>query len=72
MSMNETLNLYFGVIKDERCQRDVKHPLLDVLKLSMVSILCGTDELDKIVEYGKNKQEFLAREFGIKKIPSKS
>ena len=72
MTMNETLNMYFRVIKDERCQCDVKHPLVDVLKLSMISILCGTDELDKIVDYGKNKQEFLEREFGIKKIPSKS
>jgi predicted transposase YbfD/YdcC len=72
MNMNETLNMYFGVIKDERCQCDVKHPLVDVLKLSMLSILCGTDELDKIVDFGKNKQEFLTREFGIKSIPSKS
>ena len=66
MTMNETMNMYFGVIKDERCQCDVKHRLVDVLKLTMIGILCGTDELDKIVDYGNNKKEFLAREFGIK------
>ena len=30
------------------------------------------DELDKIIDYGKNKKEFLEREFDIKLIPSKS
>ena len=72
MTMNETLNMYFGIIKDERCQCDVKHPLVDVLKLSLIGVLCGMDELDKIIDYGNNKKEYLLREFGIKKIPSKS
>lgn len=30
------------------------------------------DKLDKIVDYRKNKKEFLERDFGIKTIPSKS
>ena len=70
--MNEIFNMYFGIIDDERSQADVKHPLIDILKLVMIAVLCGMDELEKIIEYGKNKIEFLRKEFNIEKIPSKS
>lgn len=72
MSMNEIFNMYFGIIDDERDQANVKHPLVDILKLAIIAVLCGMDELDKIVDYGKNKKEFLEKEFEIKAIPSKS
>ena len=45
---------------------------MDILKLVILAVLCGMDELDKIVEYGNNKIEFLKREFEIKAIPTKS
>ena len=70
--MNEIFNMYFGIIDDERDQANIKHPLVDILKLTIIAVLCGMDELDKIVDYGKNKKEFLEKEFGIKAIPSKS
>ena len=70
--MNEVFNMYFGIIEDERDQANVIHPLIDILKLVMIAVLCGMDELDKIVDYGKNKKEFLEKEFNIKLIPSKS
>jgi len=72
MSNNEIFNMYFGVIEDPRSQVDVTHPLIDILKMVMLAVLCGIDELDKIVDYGKNKREFLSKEFGIEIIPSKS
>ncbi len=68
---NEIFNMYFGIIEDPRCEVNVVHPLVDILKLVMVAILCGMDELDKIIDYGENKREFLKREFNIKLIPSK-
>jgi len=37
----------------------------------MLAVLCGIDELDEIVDYGKNKKDFLTKEFGIEEIPSK-
>jgi predicted transposase YbfD/YdcC len=64
--------MYFGIIEDTRCQVDVKHPLIDILKLVMIAVLCGIDELDKIIDYGKSKLEFLRKEFNIENIPSKS
>lgn len=72
MSDNEILNMYFGIIDDPRCEVNVIHPLVDILKLVMITVLCGMDELDKIIDYGENKKEFLEKEFDIKLIPSKS
>jgi len=72
MTKNEIFNLYFGAIEDARCQADVTHPLKSILKLALLAVLSGIDELDKIVDYGKNKREFLSKEFDIKEIPSKS
>ena len=56
---NEILNMYFGIIEDPRCEVNVIHPLIDILKLVMIAVLCGMDELDKIIDYGENKKEFL-------------
>lgn len=72
MSENEIFNMYFGIIEDERDQANVRHSLIDILKLVMIAVLCGMDEFDKIVDYGKNKFEFLKKEFEIETIPSKS
>lgn len=72
MSMNEIFNMYFGIIEDERDQATIKHKLIDILKLVMIAVLCGMDELDKIIDYGKNKKDFLEREFNIPLIPSKA
>ena len=72
MNTNEIFNMYFGIIEDKRDQFTVKHKLIDILKLVMIAVLCAMDELDKMVDYGKNKKEFLEKEFDIKSIPSKS
>lgn len=71
MSNNEIFNMYFGIIDDPRCEANIIHPLVDILKLVMVAVLCGMDELDKVIDYGENKKEFLDKEFKIKLIPSK-
>ena len=72
MNINEIFNMYFGIIEDERDAYTIKHKLIDILKLVMISVLCGMDELDKMIDYGNSKKEFLEKEFEIKSIPSKS
>ena len=72
VEINEIFNMYFGIIEDEREQGKVIHTLIDILKLVMIAVLCGMDELSKIVDYGENKKEFLEKEFNIKAIPSKA
>ena len=72
VSINEIFNMYFGIVDDERDQPTVKHSLVNILKLTIIAVLCGIDKLDKIVEYGKNKIDFLKEEFEIEVIPSVS
>lgn len=72
MTENEIFNMYFGIIDDNRCEVNIIHPLIDILKLVMVAVLCGMDELDKIVDYGESKKDFLKENFNIKAIPSKA
>jgi len=72
MSNNELFNMYFGVVEDKRCQVNVVHSLISILKLVMLAVLSGIDELCEIVDYGKNKKNFLKEEFEIENIPSKS
>ena len=72
MINDDLFNMYFGIIEDPRCEANVIHPLVDILKLVMIAVLCGMDELDKIIDYGENKREFLNKEFNIKLIPSKA
>ena len=52
MNINEIFNMYFGIIEDERDAYTIKHKLIDILKLVMISVLCGMDELDKMIDYG--------------------
>ena len=72
MTNNAIFNMYFGIIDDPRCEVNVTHRLVDILKLVMIAVLCGMDELDKIIDYGNNKKDFLKREFNIGSIPSKA
>ncbi len=72
MNLNEVFNMYFGIIDDDRCEVNVLHPLIDVLKLCLMATLYRIDELEKIIDYGKNKKGFLEKKFEIKDIPSKS
>ena len=58
VNKNEIFNMYFGIIEDKRCEVNVIHSLVDVLKLIMIAVMCGMDELDKIVDYGENKKNF--------------
>ena len=62
----------FEGIKDTRFRSYVKHRLIDVLILVMCGVLCGLDELQDIVTYGKENLIFLKETFEISKIPSKS
>ena len=72
MDINEIFSMYFGIIEDTRCECNIIYPLIDILKVILIGVLCGMDELDKIADYGENKKEFLSKEFKIEKIPSKA
>ena len=55
VSANEVFNMYFVIIENLRCKVKDNNPLVNILKLIMVAILWGVDELDKVVGYLENK-----------------
>ena len=62
---------HFEELEDKRYHGFVEHKLVDVLILIMCGTLCGLDEPEAILEYGKGKKEMLEELFQIEKIPSK-
>lgn len=68
----EEIRARMAAIEDPRHQSYVKYPLADILIIIMCSVLCGLDTLGDLVIYAKNKEEFLKKGLGIKKIPSKA
>jgi len=59
-------------IKDPRHPSYIKYPLTDILMIILCAVLSGLDTLGDLVIYAKNKKEFLSKELGIEKIPSKA
>ena len=59
-------------IEDQRHPSYVKYALADILIIVMCAVLCGLDTLGDLVVYARSKKEFLAKELGIKEIPSKA
>ena len=70
--MSDVLDQYFSIIEDPRCACDIKYKLKDILILVMCATLCGQDSLERIVQYGEIKAEYLRKTFGIERTPSKS
>ena len=68
----EEIRARLSEIADERHPSYVRYPLADILIIVMCSVLCGLDTLGDSVIYAKNKKDFLAKEFGIEKVPSKA
>lgn len=50
----------------------VKYLLADILSIIMCAVLCGLNTWGGLVIYAKAKEEFLVKEQGIEKVPSKA
>ena len=64
-----TISRAFGEITDPRINRRLRHPLVNILTISICAIICGCDDFHSIEEYGKSKiswfESFLDLENGI-------
>jgi predicted transposase YbfD/YdcC len=49
----------FAIIKDPRQQHKVEHSLVDILVLSIISVICGATEYKEIEIFGKSRESFL-------------
>ena len=66
---NEGFLDFFDQLEDPRIERCKKHPMAEILLLTLFGILCGCESWEDIEDYGKYKLDFLRRylnyEFGI-------
>ncbi|WDE07325.1 ISAs1 family transposase [Thalassomonas viridans] len=64
-----TISQVFSDLTDPRVTRTQRHPLVNILTISICAIICGCDDFCAIEEYGKSKQdwfsEFLDLSHGI-------
>ena len=68
----EEIRAKLSSIEDPRHQSYVKYALADILIIIMCAVLCGLDTLGDLAIYAKNREEFLTKELGIEKVPSKA
>jgi len=66
-----SLHIAFGSLRDPRIDRKKKHNLLDIIILSILSVLCGAEGYEEIAEYGRINITFLKQFLELKNgIPS--
>lgn len=64
-----TISKAFGELTDPRINRNLRHPLVNILTISICAIICGCDNFYAIEEYGNSKikwfEDFLDLKHGI-------
>jgi len=64
-----TISKAFGELTDPRINRDLRHPLVNIITISICAVICGCDDFCSIEEYGNSKvhwfNSFLDLEHGI-------
>ena len=64
-----TISQTFSQLTDPRMNRAKRHPLVNILTISICAIICGCDDFSAIEEYGKSKlswfEQFLDLPHGI-------
>ena len=50
---------HFEALEDPRTAYLVEHPLLDIVALTICSVICGADTWEDIEAYGHSKQDWL-------------
>ena len=66
-----TISKAFGGLTDPRINRNLRHPLVNIITISICAIICGCDDFCSIEEYGNSKAEWLAGFLDLKHgIPS--
>lgn len=58
-SLKESIDKYFGSIRDQRVVTRSAHKLVDIIAIAILAILCGADGWVGIETYGKAKEEWL-------------
>ena len=64
-----TISKAFGELTEPRINRNIRHPLVNIITISICAIICGCDDFKSIEQYGNSKiewfKEFLDLKHGI-------
>jgi hypothetical protein len=59
-------------MKDHRINRKKRHPLENIVAITITAVICGAEIWEDIVDFGELKQDFFSRFLDLKNgIPSK-
>ena len=59
MNIKESFEIYFDLVEDPRSQAHITYQLSDILFLIIVGMLCNCTDLEMIIEFAEEKEEFL-------------
>ena len=66
-----TISKAFGELTDPRINRNLRHPLINIITISICAIICGYDDFCAIEEYGHSKSKWFGGFLDLKHgIPS--
>jgi hypothetical protein len=66
MNFKTSILSYFGELEDPRSQRNLTHPLINVVSIAILGAICGADDRVSIELYGKSKADWFGSFFGFK------
>ena len=69
MNIKESFDIYFDLVKDPRSQAHITYQLSDILFLLIVGMLCNCTDLEMIIEFAEEKEEFLKQYTELESIP---
>ncbi|MFM7887371.1 MAG: transposase family protein, partial [Pseudanabaena sp.] len=53
------IETHFASLRDPRAAHSILHKLMDILIITICAVICGADNFVEIVEYGREKEEWL-------------
>ena len=66
-----TISQAFSALTDPRMDRRKRHPLINIITISICAIIAGCDDFCSIEEYGKSKRDWFAQFLDLSQgIPS--
>lgn len=59
MDIRESFDIYFNLVEDPRSQAHITYKMSDILFMVMIGMLCSCTDLETIIEFAEEKEEFL-------------
>ena len=69
MNIKESFEIYFDLVEDPRSQAHITYQLSDILFLLIIGMLCNCTDLEMIIEFAEEKEDFLKQYTELESIP---